>query len=115
MQSAFTATRPAGLIRPAAASRPAQAQARRGSLQVLAAKGGEEGGKTWDRSVIGRVGASGNFNLLASSVAAVRIGACRTLSFWLCPLPFPDFVVVFVLIDIVCCASVARRSVWSRN
>jgi hypothetical protein len=61
--------------RPAVLSRPISAKpiaARRASLLIVAqGKGGEEGGKAWDKSVYGRVGASGNFSLLANAIAKV--------------------------------------------
>ena len=67
MASLAFAAKPAFAARQSAA-RPAVS---RRALVIRSAKGGEEGGKTWDKSVYGRVGSSGNYNLLASSIAKV--------------------------------------------
>jgi hypothetical protein len=76
MQAVAFSTKPASsLARPAAAM--ARNPARRASLVVVAAKGGEEGGATWDKSVYGRLGASGAYNLLASSIKKVRFLRAR--------------------------------------
>ena len=40
-------------------------------LHVVAAKGGEEGGKTFDKSVVGVASANANFALLASCIGKV--------------------------------------------
>jgi uncharacterized surface protein with fasciclin (FAS1) repeats len=41
--------------------------------KVSHGKGGEEGGKAWTKSVYGRVGSSGNYNLLANAIEKVGL------------------------------------------
>lgn len=62
------ASRQAMLTRPTgpAAVRPSVASRR--SLCVVAAKGGEEGGKTFDKSVIGILSSNANFTVLATAL-----------------------------------------------
>ena len=45
----------------------------RGKLQVVASKGGEEGGKTFDKSVYGIMASNANYALLSSSLKKVRV------------------------------------------
>ena len=45
----------------------------RGKLQVVASKGGEEGGKTFDKSVYGIMASNANYALLSSSLKRVRV------------------------------------------
>ncbi len=62
-------------MRPSVAARPARA-----NLQVVASKGGEEGGKTFDKSVVGILSGNANFALLASSIGKVRSFIIRASS-----------------------------------